>query len=57
MKVLEAQGKGVSLNRFIGRYTSSNDTEVIIDTDDMDTKWDIASSVLFCTTVISTIGE
>ncbi|BFZ11823.1 hypothetical protein BsWGS_14862 [Bradybaena similaris] len=56
MKVLEAQGKGVSLNRFIGRYSSSNGSEVTIDTDDMDTKWDIASSVLFCTTVISTIG-
>ncbi|CAG5129687.1 unnamed protein product, partial [Candidula unifasciata] len=55
MKVLEAQGKGVSLNRFIQTYSGTNGSEVDVDAD-MGTKWDIASSILFCTTVISTIG-
>lgn len=46
----------MSVNRITDKF-SVNDSAVNVESDDMETKWDIASSVLFCVTVISTIGE
>ncbi|BFZ07276.1 hypothetical protein BsWGS_10314 [Bradybaena similaris] len=52
--VMETQSAGVSVSTLIDKLGSSNGTKE--DIEDTGTKWDIPSAILFCITVISTIG-
>lgn len=55
IKVMETQSAGVSVSIITNKFNSSSN--YTLEFEDTGTKWDIPSAILFCITVISTIGE
>ncbi|KAK0052221.1 potassium channel subfamily K member 4 [Biomphalaria pfeifferi] len=54
-QVLETSGEGVSIYQIIDMNVTAN-SSIVDDLDATGTRWDIPSAILFCITLISTIG-
>ncbi|XP_012936819.1 two pore domain potassium channel number 2 [Aplysia californica] len=56
LRVLETHTEGVQVTNIVSRNYSGNVSSIDDEIFDTGTNWDISSSILFCITVISTIG-